>query len=181
MGIGKSMFALQRYLILAKSGNNNTSCTYVFEILHQNTETKTPISIPGEIPRPDQRTKPELFWSQGLWMHCDLWGYIHTESCLFYSMPNGPITDASHLNNLLSRLLRFNTTVKKILFHLSRNIFLRSLSCICTCSSLLPWAHKTLSQSPWKRLHCRDGNSETAQSSCVSCIELDESLNTGLY
>ena len=61
MGIGKSMFALQRYLILAKSGNNNTSCTYVFEILHQNTETKTPISIPGEIPRADQRTKPELF------------------------------------------------------------------------------------------------------------------------
>ena len=31
-------------------------------------------------------------------------------------MPNGPITDASHLNNLLSRLLRFNTTVKKYFF-----------------------------------------------------------------
>ena len=36
-------------------------------------------------------------------------------------------------------------------------------------------------QSPWKRLHCRDGNSETAQSSCVRCIELDESLKMGLY
>ena len=31
-------------------------------------------------------------------------------------MPSGPITDASHLNNLLSRLLRFNTTVKKCFF-----------------------------------------------------------------